>query len=179
MPVLHVGASMRWWLEFALGALFATLWARFAPRRDVKTFLNAARWLEAALPVAAAPDTIAHHMRLTFPRYAERKGGSARLGPSSQDCQAQCATEDEYDFPAATAAQALGHVQPPRGAIRRSGKSLGVGRRLAGFSEAQTRQAPAWEQSLQVVRRPCVRRITRIATLRSRSNAISRLAFSR
>ena len=55
MLVLHLGAIIRWWMGFALGALFARLWIQFGLGRDVDTkrFLDAARWLEVAFLVAA------------------------------------------------------------------------------------------------------------------------------
>ena len=61
-------------------------------------------------------------------RLAERKGGSARLEPSSQDRQAPARQvgrchRGRIRLPAETAAHALGHIQPSRG----SGKSVGLG----------------------------------------------------
>ena len=35
MLVLHLGATIRWWMGFALGALFARLWIQFGLGRDV------------------------------------------------------------------------------------------------------------------------------------------------
>ena len=54
MLVLHVGAIIRWWLGFALRALFSRLWITFGLRPDLaKTVLDASKWLEVAFLVAA------------------------------------------------------------------------------------------------------------------------------
>ena len=53
MLVLHLGATIRWWLGYALVALLVQLWIRFALRRDPMPFLNASKWVEAGLLLAA------------------------------------------------------------------------------------------------------------------------------
>ena len=54
MLVLHVGAIIRWWLGFALRALFGRLWITFGLRPDLaKIVLDASKWLEVAFLVAA------------------------------------------------------------------------------------------------------------------------------
>ena len=55
MLVLHLGAIIRWWMGFALGALFVRLWIQFGLRRDLdaKRFLDVARWADLAFLVAA------------------------------------------------------------------------------------------------------------------------------
>ena len=53
MIVLNLGAIIRWWAGFALGALFARLWVQFGHGHDPRLFLNAAGWAELAFLVAA------------------------------------------------------------------------------------------------------------------------------
>jgi hypothetical protein len=54
MLVLHLGVIIRWWIGYALGALFAPVGSlRASPRFSAKGFLDAASWVEAAFLVAA------------------------------------------------------------------------------------------------------------------------------